>query len=127
MGDPIVYIDRSRIRPGKLEDVKLAIKNLVAFVERDEPQLVTYAFYLDEERMEQTVVAVHPDSASLEYHIEAGAALFRAFAPLIELQSIDCFGEPGEKVRAQLRQKAEMLGGDTVRIHALHAGVSRLG
>jgi hypothetical protein len=42
MSDPIVYIDRSEIRTGKLDDAKMAIPHLVAFVKAHEPQLISY-------------------------------------------------------------------------------------
>lgn len=49
MSEPIVYIDRSRIRSGKLQGLKRAIDDLVAFIDEREPQLVLYGFYLDED------------------------------------------------------------------------------
>lgn len=75
--EPIVYIDRSRIRPGKIGEVRQAIDELVAFIDAREPQLLHYGFYLDEESSRMTVVAVHPDAASVELHMEVGAEAFR--------------------------------------------------
>lgn len=64
--DLIVYIDRSDIRRGRFGDLKDGIRRLVEFIESREPQLIAYSFHLDEETTRMTVVAVHPDSASLE-------------------------------------------------------------
>jgi quinol monooxygenase YgiN len=77
MSDPIVYIDRSEILDGKLEELKKAIDELVAFVERHEPQLVSYGFFIDEQAARMTLVAVHPDSASLEFHMDIAASMAR--------------------------------------------------
>ena len=77
MPEPIVYIDRSRIRPVKLEDLKPAIEELVQFIDEREPQLLSYGFYLDEDQSRMTVVAVHPDAASVEFHLEVGGEAFR--------------------------------------------------
>jgi hypothetical protein len=70
---------------------------------------------------------VHPDAASLAFHLQIGGSAFRKFADLISLQAIEIYGEPGDAVLAQLRQKAEMLGTGTVRVHALCAGIARFG
>ena len=44
-----------------------------------------------------TVASVHPDSASLEYHMEVAGPLFREFVELVTLSSIHIYGEPSEK------------------------------
>jgi len=110
MSAPIVYIDRSVIRPGALEELTSGIEDLVEFIEAREPQLLYYGFHLDRENSRMTVVSVHPDSASLELHLEVGAAKFRELGGFIDLQGIEVFGEPSEVVLEQLRAKARDLG-----------------
>ncbi|MFC9294077.1 hypothetical protein ACFTWH_04005 [Streptomyces sp. NPDC057011] len=80
---------------------------------------------IDESESTMTTVAVHPDAASMELHMELGGPKFRAFGPLIRMRSIDVYGRPGPVVADLLRQKAEMLGGGTVTLHSLQAGFSR--
>jgi hypothetical protein len=63
MSGLIVYIDRSEILDGKLEELKKGINELVEFVDASEPRLVSYSFFINEEAMRMTVVAIHPDSA----------------------------------------------------------------
>ena len=125
--DPIVYIDRSRIRPGRIGDLRKAIDRLVRFIEHREPQLLHYGFYLDEEQSRMTVVAMHPDPASVERHMEIGGPAFRGFADLIEMEGIEIYGVPSERMLEQLHQKAEMRGEDCrVVVGTLHEGFSRL-
>ncbi len=127
MSDPIVYIDRSDIREGKLEEVRSGIHDLVEFVDAREPQLLAYGFYIDEKGTGLTVVAIHPDSSSLEFHMEIGAPAFRKFTELIDLRTIEVYGRPSDKVLEQLQQKVEMLGENgSVVVHELHAGFMRL-
>jgi hypothetical protein len=122
----IVYIDRSDVRTGKLDEVKASITALLELVEPNEPQLLGYAFYLDEQAARMTVLAIHPDAESMELHMEVGAPGFQKFEGLIDLRSIDVYGTPSVKVREQLRQKAQMLGtGVRVMIHEQHAGFAR--
>jgi hypothetical protein len=109
--EPIVYIDRSDVREGSLEELKAGIRRLVDFIDAREPQLMAYAFYIDEAASKMTVVAIHPDSASLELHMDIGRAEFRKLAHLLTLTSIECYGRPSERALEQLRQKAATLGG----------------
>jgi hypothetical protein len=125
MSQPIVYIDTSAIRAGKLGELEVSMKLLASFVERNVPQLISYAFFLDEEKTRMTVVAVHPDSASLEHHMDVGREEFRKFSALIELQRIEVYGRISDAVLARLHQKAKMLGTATVTVHDFFAGFTR--
>lgn len=122
---PIIYIDTSTIREGKHQKLEVAMRNLAAFVEANMPRLISYGFFLDENRGHMTVVAVHPDSESLEFHLDVGAAKFRKFADLLDLLKIEVYGAVSEPVLERLGQKARMLGSGTVAVHDLYAGFAR--
>ena len=125
MSQPIVYVDTSAIREGKLTELEAAMNSLAAFFEANVPQLISYAFHLDGERTQMTVVAVHPDSASLEFHMDVGAAEFRKFADLIDLVRIEVYGRVSDAVLKRVHQKAQMLGRGTVTVHDFYAGFAR--
>jgi hypothetical protein len=125
MSQPIFYIDTSSIREGKLGELQAAMKDLAAFVEANIPQLISYGFFLNEARTSMTVVAVHPNSASLEFHMDVGDAEFRRFADLVDLQRIQVYGEVSETVLERLQRKARMLGTGTVVTHDYYAGFTR--
>ncbi|TMM24643.1 MAG: hypothetical protein E6F95_03805 [Actinobacteria bacterium] len=123
MSEPIIYIDRSNTREGKLEEVKAALPRLVEFVDAHEPQLLAYGMYLDPEGMSMTVTAIHPDTTSLELHLAVGGQEFRRFAGLIDLRSIEVFGRPSDAALEELQRKAAALGeGGTVTVHERVAG-----
>jgi quinol monooxygenase YgiN len=73
--EPILYVDTSEIREGKLEELKTAMKELVEFVETNEPRLIAYNVYLNEDGNQMLVVHVHSDSASLEFHLRVAGPL----------------------------------------------------
>jgi hypothetical protein len=125
MPPPIVYVDTSAIRKGKHQQLEVAMKDLATFVEANMPRVISYGFFLDQNRTEMTVVAVHPDSESLEFHIDTGAAEFRKFADLIDLSRIEVYGAVSDAVLGRLDRKARMLGGGTVAVHELYAGFVR--
>lgn len=108
--EPIVYIDHSRIREDSIDELKAGVQRLVDFIDAREPQLIAYGFYIDEDAARMTVVAVHPDSASLERHMDIGSEEFRKLAHLVTLTAIECYGRPSERALEQLRHKAATLG-----------------
>ena len=112
---------RSRRSNRRLDDA------LVEFIDAREPQLITYGFYIDEDGGKMTVVAVHPDSASLELHMDIGGEEFRKLGHLLRLTGIECYGRPSERALDQLRQRAAALGdGETVVSIGRFAGFARL-
>lgn len=127
MSDTIVYMDRSEVRQGKLEELKLAMNELVDLVAANEPRLIAYNVYFDEAGTQMTVVHVHPDPASLEFHMKVAGPALPKFVDFIKLQTIDVYGTAGDDLFEQLQQKAQLLGSGTVLVHGLQAGFARFG
>ena len=125
MSQPLVYVDTSEVRPGKLLELKAAIKELAEFVEENEPGLFSYNVYFVESENQMSVVQVHAEPASLDHHLEVAGPLFRRFADLVTLSSIHIFGEPSETALGQLREKLRTLGAGDVIVHQPHAGFVR--
>ena len=122
---PVVYIDTSTVRDGKLDECKAAVRHLARFIEENMPRVTSYGVFFDDDRRRMTVVALHPDSASLEYHMQVGAAEFQKFTGLIDLLRIDVYGPITPSVRERLHAKARMLGSEVVDVHDYHAGFAR--
>ena len=123
---PIIYIDRSDIHEGKVEVVKRLADELVEFVDAHEPQLICYGFFFSEDGTRMSVVAIHPDSASLEAHLEIGGPAFQRFQEHISLRSIEVYGRPSDDAVDRLRQKSRMLGAEgKVVVHDLQSGFAR--
>jgi hypothetical protein len=120
-----VYIDTSDLHEGALEELKAGMQELSDFVDANEPQLIAYNVYFSDDGTRMTVVHVHPDAASLEYHLEVAGPFFRRFAEFVTLSSTHIYGEPSEKALKQSHEKARLLGRDAVVAHALHAGFTR--
>jgi hypothetical protein len=121
----LIYLDTSEVREGSLGELKQAIAELAAFVEENEPQLIAYEVYFSEDGKQMTVAHVHPDSASLDFHMEVAGPRFASFAGLLTLLSIHIYGEPSEEALEQMREKVRLLGSGEVVVHAPHAGFAR--
>lgn len=125
MGEPLIVVDTSEIREGKREELARGIAELAAFVEANETDPISYEVFFGDDGRVMTVLQVHPDSASMERHMELAGPVFARFADLVVLRAVDIYGSPSEKVLDQLRRKAELLGTATVAVHDRQAGFAR--
>ena len=126
MSEPIISLDTSLIRVGRLDELKSAVAELVEFVRSNEPRPIVYEVYVDNTESRMTVVQVHPDSASMEYHMTVAGPAFAGFAELVTLSTMDVYGKPSEELLELLRRKVQMLGEATVNVHDLQAGFARI-
>ena len=124
MSEPLISLDTSLIGDGRLDELKEAVAELVEFVRSNEPRPIAYEIYFDEAGSRMTVVQVHPDSASMEYHMTVAGPAFAGFAELITLSTLDVYGKPSEELLELLRREVQMLGDATVTI--LQAGFARI-
>jgi hypothetical protein len=124
MSDFVVYLDTSDVRPGKLGDLKVAMKELARFVEANEPRAIAYNVYFSDDGTRMSVLHIHPDLPSLEFHLQVAGPQFPPIAPLVKLRTIEIFGAVNEDLKKQLEAKTHLLGG-TVIIHHRHAGFAR--
>jgi hypothetical protein len=125
-GAVILYVDTSEVREGALDELKPAMKRLVDFVEANEPQLAAYNVYFSDDGARMTVASLHPDSASLEHHMEVARPRFREVVGLVTLSSVHIFGEPSETVMRRVHEKAELWGRGTVVVEPSYAGFTRI-
>jgi len=126
MPEPLIYVDRSEVREGALEDLKLALDDLVQLIDANEPAIVLYRVYFSDDARQLTVLQVHRDPASLAFHLDVAGPAFSTFAPYIRMLGIDVYGTPSSDVLDRLRQKSQLLGSGTVTVHQLHRGFARL-
>jgi quinol monooxygenase YgiN len=70
MGEPFVYVGSWTIKPGKFEEARKRLAEHAEFVETNEPRMIAFHVYFDEHGTRSTVVQVHPDSASMEFHMQ---------------------------------------------------------
>jgi hypothetical protein len=125
MSDLILYVDTSDVRDGALEALKAGMEELTHFVEANEPRILAYNVYFNDEGTRMTVVHAHPDSASFEYHMEVAGPIFRGLAELVTLSAIHIYGKPSERVLKQSHEKAHLLGRGAVIVEPLFAGFTR--
>jgi quinol monooxygenase YgiN len=76
MATPFIYVGTTSVKPGRLQALREQLSELVDFVETNEPRMIAFHTYLDEPGSKLTIVQVHPDSASMEFHMQVNAKHF---------------------------------------------------
>ena len=105
MSEPFIFIGTHRIADGKLEEFKRDCHELVTVVEREEPRLLAFNFYFNEDETEVTVVQVHPDADSMVFHMQVAREHITASTEdQLETKEIQIFGPPNEVVTGMIQQ-----------------------
>ena len=103
MSAPFVYMSITSVKPGRLEALRAQLADVVDFVETNEPRMIAFHVYLDEKGEKLGIVQVHPDAASMEFHMQVNAKHFAtAFDNLDAAISEQYYGEVSESLAAEL-------------------------
>jgi hypothetical protein len=107
MTGPFIFIGTNRLRDGKFDAERQRLPELSRFIEANEPRLIAFNEFANEDRSEVTVVQIHPDAASMELHIGVvGDRARDAYAQTLEATTgIQVFGTPTGNI-LRLRQQA---------------------
>src|SRR5712664_3480611 len=108
MAGPFIFIATNRLKAGRLEAERGRVPGLVDFIEANEPRLIAFNEYVNDEGSEVAVVQVHPDTASFEFHMGVvRERASRAYEETLDATtSIQVFGEPTETILEMLRRAA---------------------
>jgi hypothetical protein len=128
MSGPFIFIATNRLKPGKLDDERARVPGLVDFIEANEPQLIAFNEYANEEGTEVAVVQVHPDADSMAFHMKVVAErAANAYAETVDATTgIQVFGTPSNGVVEMLRRQAGVGVALSVKPHHL-GGFTRQG
>ena len=122
MSGPFIFIATNRLRDGRLGAEQQRVPELSRFIEANEPRLLAFNEYVNDDHTEVAVVQVHPDAASLEHHMGIiGDRAREAYAQTLEATTrIQVFGRPTGSILRLLEQQAG--SGIPLSIYAHHLG-----
>jgi hypothetical protein len=69
MTGPFIFIATNRLKEGKLQAERKRVPGLSDFIEANEPRLIAFNEYVNDDGTEVGVVQVHPDTDSFEFHM----------------------------------------------------------
>jgi hypothetical protein len=105
MSKPLIFVSTWKIREGRLEDYKQFAKEFMEHVKAREPQLIAFNMYFNEDETEMTSIQVHPDTASMDFHMQVLAKVIGQDmiewinrADFLEPKHIEIYGTPSAKL-----------------------------
>jgi len=121
MGEPLIVITKSTIKEGRERDIAKWHQRIDNIVERNEPQIIAFHAFLNEDATEMTSIQVHPDAASMELHMqvlgENWDESFSDYAQLLNILSVEYYGNPAASAVSMDRER-----GLAVTVHPRHLG-----
>ena len=117
MDGPFVIRARSRIRPGVASSYRPLAQEICRLVEQREPRVLAYHIWVDEAAESEVVLQVHPDAASLEYHLEVLGDTVRSSFEYADFETLEVYGPPSDALRALFESQAP-----EVSFHSVHWG-----
>ena len=122
MSGPFIFIATNRLKPGKLAEERKRVPGLVDFVDANEPRLIAFNEYVNNDGTEVAVVQVHPDAESMAFHLEVIAErAAAAYAATVEATTnIQVFGTPSNAVLELLERQAG--AGVPITVKSFHLG-----
>ena len=125
MSQPFVYVGTWTIKPGKVEEARKRLAEHADFVETNEPRLIAFHVYFDDEGRKASVVQIHPDSASMEFHMKViSEHLGGAFDYIDTILSEQYYG-PMSKSLSETLSKWETPGVTVTKMPVYEAGFTR--
>ena len=118
MSDDVTFVGTYVIPEGSLDEWRTAIVDMIDFVKASVPRLISFNAYVNDDGTEATSIYVHPDSASLEQHLEVAASRISAGVRLVQTKRIELYGSPGDRVVERLHRISEMSTGFPVTVKA---------
>jgi len=105
MSEPFIFIGTHRLKEGKLQDFTKTCVELAKFVEQNEPRLIAFNLYVDENGEEVSVVQVHPDAESMLFHMNFAREHIEQSVDVFETTtSIQVYGRTNDAVLEMIRE-----------------------
>ncbi|PVG81121.1 hypothetical protein DDE18_20145 [Nocardioides gansuensis] len=106
MSTPFIYTSTYRVRAGRFQDARNKLAEHAEFIEANEPRLVAFHIFADEEAGTVSVVQVHRDPESMEFHMKvASEHIMSALNDYLgEAVSTHVYGGAGAPIVDTIRQ-----------------------
>jgi hypothetical protein len=106
MSAPFIFIGTHVLKQNKLEDFTSSSLELADVVESNEPRMIAFNVYANDEGTEVSVVQVHPDADSMLFHMQVVREhITEAYADSLDVTtSIQVYGPPSDTVLEMIRQ-----------------------
>ena len=125
MSEQLLFVGTYAIPEDKFEEFRIMTSEMTEFVRANEPRIISWHTYTNKENNEATTIMLHPDSESLEYHLELAGSKIRTNVQMLETKRIELFGKPSDHLLDQLQRVSAMSGSWPVIVKGHLRGFSR--
>lgn len=112
MPDPIVFISRHRIKPGKLDELRQFMRGATPMIEANKPRTGALLAYSNDDGSELTIVHAFADPESFDVHLEGVGDRSQRAYEFIEPQSFSVYGPASDRALEFMRQQATEVAAD---------------
>lgn len=106
MSEPIVFISRNRIKPGKLDEFRKHYQGSIAPIMADKPGTLAQLAYENEQTTKVTIVRFFPSADALDLQIQGADERSKKTYEFIEPISIEIFGTPNPATLDKMKKIA---------------------
>ena len=100
MSEALIVITKFRVKESKLEELQQYYRKILNTVEANEPRIIAMHAFVNENGTEMTSIQVHPDTASMDAHMQVINAnwdeSYSQYAQVMEAISIEYYGTAPE-------------------------------
>jgi secreted PhoX family phosphatase len=111
MAGPFIFISQSKIKEGRLDDFKRGLREMAEFVETNEPRVIAFEAYINDDGTEVTGVQIHPDADSMAVHMQIAFEKILEFDQYLDTQSVEVYGVPNDAVSSMMKQISDQFTG----------------
>lgn len=105
MSAPFIFVSTYKLKEGQLENYQKWSKGLIDYVASNEPRMIAFNLYVNEDGTEVAGVQVHPDANSMESHMQVVTEYIRtAYGEFLEAPQILVACGEGEAARRMIKQ-----------------------
>lgn len=107
MSEPFIFITTSKIKEGKLDEYRTYTRKSVEIIHSNEPRLIAFSTYINEDGTMATTVQVHPDVESMLFHLQVMRERMDTAFEHLELESMTVCGRPNDQFLEIAKQFAD--------------------
>jgi hypothetical protein len=121
MSAPFIFITTHTIKEGKLQDYMELNREFTEFLEANDPSLVEFHVYMNEQQTEVSYVHVFADADVADVHVRASSEWIGRGLAITDTKRLEVYGgTPGPVLEQALTAQSEL--GVPLSIEANHLG-----
>ena len=110
MSEHVIFVGTYEIPNGAIDDFLAGNRDMSEFVKANEPRLVSRHTYISSDLSEATTIMIHPDSQSLEFHLQVASSRIQHGVQIVRTKHIELYGNVSEALVERLQLVSESSG-----------------